>query len=147
MAKTSTNKVAHQEKTSALQFIRTIYLSLAAVIGLVVFVIGTVGVIRTGLVNGVFNIDDTYYYSPNEVSICDQPKSYQKDPTSTPIYRTEEEVVTCKKELEENRIKQKDINFKRDISGSISLTVVGFPIWLFHWMVMQADWKRRKQKN
>jgi hypothetical protein len=85
---------AVKHKTSALQFIRTIYLSLAALIGLTVFVIGAVSGINLFLSNVVFPVDTTtnYYYSPYQKDGCEQETVYVDGQTQF-VEKTEAEIA------------------------------------------------------
>jgi hypothetical protein len=134
----------NSQKPTALQFIRTIYLSIAAIIGLIMFVIGTAGAVRLVFNTYVFQVNDYEYYSPYDTT-CEQPKVLSTDGKTT-IPRTAEEIADCKKQLQENNQRTNDNQTKRDLAQSISLAIVGLPVWAFHWMVMQADWRRKKER-
>lgn len=128
-------------KASALQYIRTIYLSLGAVIGLICFIMGASGAVKLAL-NHWFPSDDFYYSAPYGQSICEMgiPDVKGVNQKLSP-----EEVKTCEKRTEESQNRQNTSNFNREISQSVALTLVGFPIWLLHFWLMQEDWKRRKE--
>jgi hypothetical protein len=134
--------------TTALQYIRTIYLSLGAIIGLICFVMGASGAIKLGL-NIWFPVDGYYmYYSPYQNSPCDQPNVVYGGPegkvvSSTP--RTKEEIADCEVKLEESNKKSARNDFNRQLSESVALTLVGFPVWMLHFWLIQRDWKKRKE--
>lgn len=135
-------------KFTALQYIRTIYLSLGAIIGLICFIIGATGGIKL-ILNHWFPVDNYYgYYSPYEVTPCESPKiTYDesgKQVSSTP--RTKEEIALCEKKTAENQEKQKVSDFNRELTEAIALSFVGFPVWLLHFWVMQQDWKKRREE-
>lgn len=132
--------------TTPLQYIRTIYLSLGAIIGLICFVMGASGAIKLVL-NVWFPVDNYSYYSPYQPTPCDQPNvQYAPDgKTSTSIARTPAEIADCEQKLSDSQDKQSKSEFNRQISESVALTVVGFPIWLLHFWLIQTDWKKRKQ--
>jgi hypothetical protein len=127
------------QKTTALQFIRTIYLSFAAIIGLITFVIGATGAVRLGL-NNFLPVDESYsYYSPYS-SPC-ATKWVDGKETKPSV----EELKDCEKKNEENLKISARNNFNRELRDSIAMTLVGFPVWLLHFWLIQMDWKRRKE--
>jgi len=133
-------------KTTPLQYIRTIYLSLGAIIGLICFVMGASGAIKLVL-NVWFPVDNFSYYSPYQQSPCDTP-NVQYDAkglqtATTP--RTKEEIADCEKKLQDSQDKQQKSEYNRQLSESVALTVVGLPVWLMHFWFIQLDWKKRKQ--
>jgi hypothetical protein len=134
--------------SSNLDFAKTFYLSLATLMGLVIFVIGIIGGIRVLMTNVIFNVDDTYYYySPYDISPCEQPKPvyYNLQPGELPPMRTSEEVKDCEQKMEEGKVKQKDMNFKRDVAWSSAMVLVGLPVWLFHWIILRSEKKKKNQ--
>lgn len=128
---------------TALQFIRTLYLSVAAGIGLVCFIIGASGAVKL-VMNVWFPVNNYIYYSPYEKP-CDQP-IYGVDGKVTDQKRTPAEIADCEKRVEENNQLSQRNEFNREISQSVALTVVGLPVWLLHFWFIQQDWKRRKDK-
>lgn len=126
-------------KTTALQYIRTIYLSIAAVIGLICFIIGASGAVKLGL-NIWFPVDDSAYYAT----------PYDRDPCAVTyvdgkeIARLPGETAKCEADMEISRALMAKNNFNRELTQSLSLTLVGFPIWLLHFWLIQQDWKKRK---
>lgn len=134
-------------KTTALQYIRTIYLSLGAIIGLICFVMGASGAIKLGL-NTWFPVDNYYmYYAPYQTTPCDQPNVVYgpegKVMSSTP--RTKEEIAECEVKLEESNKKSARNDFNRQLTESVALTLVGFPVWMLHFWLIQRDWKKRRE--
>lgn len=126
-------------KTTALQYIRTIYLSIAAVIGLICFIIGASGSMKLVL-NVWFPVDDIGYYSmPYDKTPCSVTYLDGKE-----IPRPAQEVAKCELETEKARKLMATSNFNRELTQSVSLTLVGFPIWLLHFWLIQQDWKKRK---
>lgn len=135
-------KQAH--KTSALQFIRTIYLSLAALIGLSVFVIGAVTGINLFLTKVVFPVDETtnYYYSPYQKDGCEQETVYLEGQTQI-IEKSEAEIAECRAKVKESMQINAKNSFNREIAMSIAMALVGLPVWILHFLFMQADWRKR----
>jgi hypothetical protein len=132
---------ASNNKPNALQYIRTIYLSLAAVIGLVCFIMGASGAVKL-VMNVWFPVNNFAYYDPYSKGPCEQPVYSPDGKASTP--RTAEEIATCEKRVTENNDAQQKNDFNRQTSESVALTVVGFPIWFLHFWLIQEDWKKRK---
>ncbi|MGL5831050.1 MAG: hypothetical protein ACRCZE_02765 [Candidatus Altimarinota bacterium] len=138
---------AVKHKTSALQFIRTIYLSLAALIGLSVFVFGAVSGINLFLSNVVFPVDTTsnYYYSPYQKDGCEQETVYVDGQTQF-IDKTEAEVAECRDKMAESQEIAAQNEFNRSIAMAIAMVLVGLPVWILHFLFMQADWKRTHEE-
>jgi len=128
-------------KSNALQYIRTIYLSLAAVIGLVCFIMGASGSIKLVL-NIWLPTDEFTYYAPYGQSSCD---IGTPDSKGVMVKLSAEDTVKCKAQEEENQKRQNQSNFNRQITESIALLTVGFPVWLLHFWLIQLDWKKRKE--
>ena len=139
---TSTN----HPKNVALQYIRTIYLSLGAVIGLVCFVMGASGAIKLGL-NVWFPVDNTYnYYSPYQPTPCSQPTiNVDSNGKSVSTPHSAAEIADCEMKTKESQDKQAKSEFNRQVSESVALTIVGLPVWLFHFWLIQLDWKKRRE--
>jgi hypothetical protein len=135
---------AVKHKTSALQFIRTIYLSLAALIGLTVFVIGAVTGINLFLTKVVFPVDETvnYYYSPYQKDGCEQETVYLPEGRTQIIEKTEAEIAECRTKMKESQQITAQNNFNRDIAMAIAMVLVGLPVWILHFLFMQADWRK-----
>ncbi|MBD3270079.1 hypothetical protein GF376_00975 [Candidatus Peregrinibacteria bacterium] len=129
--------------STPLQYIRTIYLSLAALIGLVVFVIGTVGIINLTLENFVFPIEDEYYPVYPKSGVCE---TYFNADTGEQDMLSESEQAECEEQQKENRRIQSKNSFNRQISNNIAMILVGLPIWLLHFFLLQADWRKLKKK-
>lgn len=133
-------------KNNALQYIRTIYLSLGAIIGLICLVIGASGAIKLGL-NVWFPVDNYYnYYAPYQTTPCEQPKEAYGAKgemlSSTP--RSKEEIAQCEARLVVSQEKSARNDWNRQVSESVALTLVGFPVWLLHFWLIQNDWRKRK---
>jgi hypothetical protein len=132
--------------TTALQYIRTIYLSLGAIIGLVCFVMGASGAVKLGL-NYWFPVSNYVSYpTPYGSSPCDQQNivATPDGKTTNTLPRTPAEIAACKKQMETDQIKSDRNEYNRQIAESIALTLVGFPVWMLHFWLIQADWKKRK---
>jgi len=127
---------------TALQFIRMIYLSAAAIIGLILFVIGASSGIRLWLAHTVFPSDNYTYNISYNSSPCDikiTPDGGKR------IITNNQEIQNCKTKMKENNKKQAASSFNKQISNAIALIAVGLPVWLFHFWLMQFDRKRHKE--
>lgn len=140
------NESQNGSHTTAMQYIRTIYLSLGAIIGLVCFVMGASGAVKLGL-NYWFPSSNYYSYPvPYGRSECEQPNVIATpDGKTSNVTHTPEEIAGCKKQLEVDQLKSERNDYNRQIAESIALTLVGLPVWMLHFWLIQADWKKRKK--
>lgn len=129
----------------ALRVIRNVYLYLVAMIGLVVFVFGTVGLVNNVLENYVFQVsDDRYYATPLSGGVCD--RYYVRPGSDEQLERTDEEIEECERQIEEQNQKNRDNQIKRELASSIASIVVGLPLWLLHWGIIQREYRRKKKR-
>ncbi len=129
----------------ALRIIRNVYLYLVAMIGLIVFVVGTVGLVNNVLENYVFQVDeDRYYAVPLDGGVCS--KYYVRPGSDEQMERTDEEIAECEQQVEEQNRKNRENNIKRELASSISSIVVGLPLWLLHWGIIQTEYSRKKKR-
>ena len=142
-------KLKHKK---SLRVIRNVYLYLVAMIGLVVMIFGAVGCINNVFQNYVFHVNDSYLNEPISPGMrggtCNQ--SYI-DPTDTEnkrmIVPTTQEVAECKTAQKEQQDQNQRNNIGREFSISIAQMLVGLPIWLFHWGIIQREYKRKEEKE
>jgi len=112
---------------------------LAALISLVVFIIGSVTLINTALKAWVFPVSESYYYDDpamncrNELTLA---KGGQEGYVSK--FESEEQCVTYYEEF--NR-KQNSHQRNRDLSFGLSMTIVALPIWILHMSFIRKDRK------
>ena len=107
------------------KFIRTIYLYLYALIGLVLIAFGAGTLVDVGL--------RTYIFTEANAEIryeVPMPKGEEIDI-----------VVPVEPKIDYNR-QQK----QRDMSRGLSQILVGLPLWLYHWSVIKGD-RRRKDED
>lgn len=138
--------------------IRTIYLYLFALLGLVLLTIGTVRFLDMGLKAFVFTKADdeefiNYSMPPYKPEFVDRNKIViekavlSKEAVSVKL--TSDEVLSLNsllvdwKDYEERRSK---VNVKvsrrqRDASINLALMVVGLPLYLYHWFTIKKDTK------
>jgi len=95
--------------------IRLIYLYLFSFVGLLVVVIGAVRMVDLGMKVFVFKDADRYEYSAPEM----KPK--------------DEEVLRQNAERDQRR------NREREFSNSLSMIVVGLPLYIYHWKTIQKE--------
>ena len=103
--------------------IRRIYLYLFTALGLILVTIGTVRIIGLGLKVFIFTKADLYYDYP----------SYPYKPIE------ENATAPSKEEIELYQKNQRDSNRQRDAAESIAMLLVGAPLYLYHWRVVQKD--------
>ncbi len=136
--------IGPHNKPTALQYIRTIYLSLAAIIGLICFIMGASGAVKLVL-NVWFPVNNYFSYTmPYEKSNCEyrwSPDGKQQIMVST------EEAQKCELAMVKQQEIQQQNEFNRQISESVALTLVGFPVWLLHFWLIQLDWKKSRAKS
>ncbi len=100
--------------------IRRIYLYLFTALGLILVTIGTVRIIGLGLKVFIFTKADLYY-------------EYPMKPAG------ENAEAPSREELELYQKNQRDSNRQRDAAESIAMLLVGAPLYLYHWRVVQKD--------
>jgi hypothetical protein len=137
-------------------FIRTIYLYLFTLVGLILVVIGSAGLVNLGLRSYVFTKAD----EDERISI--------KQPTYAPISLNkveglaEGEAVTLSEEERmavENWLADYEIwrnaeetrdyvgaRRSRDVSQNLAFIIVGFPLYLYHWSLIKKDRKENERK-
>lgn len=136
----------HHEPGRALRIIRNIYLYLVAMIGLVVFLFGVVGMANNVLKNYVFNVNDYYWVDPFGGGPCEQP-TVKVPETGETQERTPEEIALCEERLQEQNERNRRNEVGRELSINIAQIVVGLPVWLFHWGIIQREYRRKKEKK
>lgn len=102
--------------------LRLLYLYLFSLVGLVILVIGSIRIIDLGIKSIFFQDADSYYQAYPSVD----PEAEGVDkPTS------EELAINEKIQLRRNR--------QRELSGSLSMVIVGLPLYLYHWRKINSD--------
>ncbi|HAZ28370.1 MAG TPA: hypothetical protein DCY48_01180 [Candidatus Magasanikbacteria bacterium] len=134
--------------------IRTIYLYLFALVGLVLMVIGAVNFINMGLKAWVFTQAD------QEQTLWDAPpKPYgieEKIPTDADVEKIE--LTETEKQAIKNwvmdydawneRTKNIDVaksRRHREAARNLSFLIVGMPLYLYHWGVIKKETKKDKE--
>lgn len=141
------------------KIIRLVYLYLVSLIGLVVLLVGGIELVNTGL-KALLNVDANYY-GTSAKQICRDPnylggvyygiKAPMANPVAVPAKPEEIKPVDvnsqsykdCVKEQEEEQKKQSDNDQRRSIAEGLASIILGTPIWLYHWFVIQRDNKKQ----
>ena len=114
--------------------LKTVYLYLVSLICVIVFVIGAVILINTALRTWVFPVNSDFYYGPMPVDACTAQNL--KDNT---LFGTKEECVKYYEDQQtKNAVNQRNI----DLAEGVAMTVVSFPIWLFHMYLAKREKKQ-----
>lgn len=104
--------------------IKLLYLYLFSFIGLLVSVIGSIQLVDLALKVYVFKEADRYEYAiPQKITT----------PEGKEIKRSEEEIKEEKRIQESEYKKQR----QRQASTAISMILVGFPLYLYHWSLIK----------
>lgn len=113
--------------------IKLLYLYLFSLVGLIITTIGAVRIVELIIKVYIFKGADRYdYYSPPVV-----PDG--KVSVSTEEAKLEEARQTEIQEKETTRQRQ------REASGAVAMLVVGFPLYKYHWAIIQNDNKKKKE--
>ena len=115
------------------ELIRTIYLYLFSLIGLVLITIGTVRLVNLGLRTWVFTkADDMVVYPAYPKRVVEVAPGQTKEETLTP-----EEEEKYRREQEEYEAKNRRRERERTAAESLAMIIVGTPLFLYHWKVIQ----------
>ncbi|TSA44492.1 hypothetical protein D4R51_03615 [bacterium] len=116
------------------ELIRTIYLYLFSLVGLVIVVIGLVSLVDLGLKAFIFkNADRPISYPAYPVKLI------PPDAKETAMTPAEEEKY--KTDQEEAQKKQQQNDRERSASNAIAMIIVGVPLFVYHWRIIQKDRK------
>lgn len=110
-------------------WIRTVYLYLFALLGLVLMVIGAVRFINLGLKVYIFTEaeKEEYRYAwPTPVA------------EELPAGKGTTTELLSKPKIPENFLKSRR---QREAAGALSFLIVGLPLYLYHWIVIKRDKK------
>lgn len=98
--------------------IRLLYLYLFSFVGLLISIIGSVQLVDLGIKNYVFRVAEYTYYA-DQITI---------------------EKQTISPEEMERRNKEEQTNQrKRQLSTSLSMILVGVPVYLYHWKTIKKE--------
>jgi hypothetical protein len=140
--------------------IRTIYLYLFALIGLGMFVVGSSMLINLGLKTFIFTQADSVdnyrsvpptLYMKSDIDNVKELQACSDKCNLTDLQKEQIDNWLVDYETWQNMEENKDPDFytvrnrERQASSAISIILVGFPLWLFHWMIIKKDVKRKKE--
>jgi hypothetical protein len=117
------------------ELIRTIYLYLFSLVGLVIVVIGLVNLVDLGLKALVFKN-------------ADQPIRYPSYPVKLMSPDTQEKVLTQEEQEEfdakqaEAEKRQRQSERERSASQALAMIIIGTPLFIYHWRLIQSEKKR-----
>jgi len=143
-----TKKDDHNGKDRSLRVIRNVYLYLVAMIGLITLVFGCIGIVDNVLKNYVFQVDEYRYMEPVAINggICSQKVPDPSDATNERMVSpTPEQIAECEERYEEQREANRKSEIGREFSISIAQIIIGLPLWLFHWGIIQREYRRKKK--
>jgi len=128
--------------------IRTIYLYLFAIIGLVLLVIGGVRFVDMGLKTFVFTKAESDYdynrmvtppYSIERIENIGEGGSLSEDEKNS----IEQWLIDYKK-MSEEKISYVTINRHKNASINLAMILIGLPLYLYHWLVIKKETKERE---
>lgn len=106
--------------------IRLLYLYLFSFVGLLIVVIGSVNLVDLGIKSVFFKEADVYSY-PRPKMVCLEGEACE-DQTSE-----EEYIENARLEAQKSR--------QRQLSNSTAMILVGAPLYLYHWKIINKDKK------
>ncbi len=119
------------------EIIRTIYLYIFSVVGLVLIVIGCVRLSDLALKKYIFKkAEESIMYPSYPVKTVPAP-----DGKTTEQVLTQEEQDKFAREQKEAEEKQRESQRARTASESIAMILVGTPLFFYHWKTIQNDRK------
>lgn len=114
--------------------LRNVYLYTFSAVGLIICITGAIGLLNVGMKTYVFPVQHYEEYYSN----CYDSMSWDRDVSQLEEEYNEQYAEECE---EERAIADSDSR-KRDLAIGVSQIIVGTPLWLYHWMVIQ---RRRKE--
>ncbi|MFA6184766.1 MAG: hypothetical protein WCT51_01890 [Candidatus Shapirobacteria bacterium] len=100
--------------------IRLLYLYLFSFVGLLITIIGSVQLVDLGMKNYVFKVSEYTYYS---------------DPV------IQEKQTISPEEMEKRNQQEQSNQRKRQFSNSLSMILIGIPVYLYHWKTIKKEQK------
>jgi len=139
-------------KSDKSPIIRYIYLYLISAITFIVFIIGAVNLVNIAIKTFVFDVDDNYFrYEKPMIVTCEKyilspgGQQYIENPNYDMCIAAQEEK---NKETEEEKDDGKlSYETARELSIGIAQILVAFPMWIFHWRIIERDRKKKKLKK
>lgn len=118
--------------------IRIFYLYLLSAITIIMILVSCVQIVRIGLDAYVLKVEQPAYWY-NE---CLDPKPSMNGTTT--VERTAEEQVECEERSIKKAKEQLAQERRRDISQALAMLIVAFPLFLYHWGIIQKDHSTKK---
>jgi len=122
------------KKQPQIAFFRNLYLYLVCGITIIMILIASIMLVRVALDTYVLKIDTPRYFH----SICDAPKVVGPET----VFLEGEELEECEARAKEQAREELTNNRKNDVSEALAMLLVAFPIYWFHWRVIQKDHKK-----
>ena len=116
--------------TDKTKLIKTIYLYLVSIIGLMMIVVPTGSLINLGLKTWVFTKADMYYYDYPQQIACDIPTDQTGVSTTKPSLEDCATLQIKNKDVEQN---QRLSNRQRELANNLAFLIVGIPLFSYHW--------------
>ena len=139
--------------------VRTIYLYIFALLGLILLIIGSVNFLNMGLKAFIFNQAE----EEQRILYKQVPTPFSDSRIKDIEGEIDKEEEICFSEEEEEKIKNwlvdynnwKESSLKvdpitarrhRDASLNLSLILIGLPLYLYHWKIIKKETKEREEK-
>lgn len=140
-----------QKPKRSMRIIRNVYLYLVSIIGLITFIFGAVGMINNIVQNYVFQVDYEYYSEPiypRAAGVgCAASYIDATDPSGKKMIQpTSQEITECEAKQEKQREKNRNNRIGTEFSIAIAQLAVGLPIWLFHWGIIQKEYRKKEEE-
>jgi hypothetical protein len=131
------------QKRSKVSIIRFIYLYLITAITFIVFIIGAVNIVNQAFKSFVFGVEEYDYYDrPVVMMDCEMYLSPDQDAEAyTNCLEKQKAMGIAENEIPTSKFTNEA---KRTLSIGIAQVVVAFPLWIFHWRIIERDRKERK---
>lgn len=101
--------------------LRLLYLYLFSFVGLLITVIGSIQILDLGLKTYVFKVSEYSYYA---------------EPVMAPDGKTTG--ISVEEQKQRNELEQANQR-KRQLSTSLSMILVGIPLYLYHWRTIKKE--------
>jgi len=116
--------------TTFKKIVNNLYLYIFSTVGLVIFMVGSIGLVNVVLKTYIFPLTHYQEYW-NDVYGC----QWKTNTDGTPL--SGDDLVVCEAKQEEERVISDSDARKRDIARGIAEVIIGTPIWIYHWMVIR----------
>jgi hypothetical protein len=141
-----------------MNIVRTLYLYLFSLIGLVVAVIGMVGLVNLALKTFIFTQADKNFYN---TPVC-APTAIEKVPSATDNVGTATTTNVCLTVQEKADMQQWVSDYKAwqeqnkgfdqiaaqrqsEMATDLAMIIIGLPLYIFHWATIKRELKNEKE--